>query len=315
MHNFRHGCAAFVACSYVLSVLCPAFAQAPSASRRIAALDLIPVGVSDPEARGTTEVLRRAVGRNPRYRLAPAPLRLRPMLLALGCAKLDLACLARIGKQLDVDQILFGELSRARGVDRLTLQLFDVVAQKVSRTEQRDITEAPGSEAYVSALDDTTYLALGDTLQLQLESNVEGAIVLVNGQPVGTTPWSGGEGLRPGNNEIVVRQRDHEDFRSTVVVRPGKAVTLRAELKKKGGAPVLVEPVVSQPPDVASAGTATPDGGAPVAKKDDVGSEPIYKKWWFWTIIGAVVVGGTVGAVAATRGGGNERPPAVGVEF
>jgi hypothetical protein len=280
--------------------------EAQPASKRIAALDLIPIGVADGIARATTELIRRAVGKNPRYRLAPAPLRLRPMLLALGCARLDAPCLGKIGKQLEVERILFGELARQPKVgDRVTLRVFDVASAKVIHSEVREIGDPPGSEPYVTALEDTTHLALGDTLQLQVDSNVEGAIILANGQPVGTTPFAVTEGLRAGRNTIIVRRPGYEDFRVDVVVRPGRAQTLRAELKTKGGAPPLVGPV--KPPVKPPA-----DGSEKPPKVAD--DRPLYKKWWFWTIVGAVVVGSTAAGIAANSGG-SPRAPSLGVEF
>ena len=303
-------------------------AHGQAASKRIAALDLIPIGVSDVESRQTTELLRRAVGRNPRYRLAPAPLRLRPMLLALGCAKLDATCLAKIGKQLDVDVILYGELVRQAGVDRLTVQLFDVAGGKVLRTETRDIADPPAGPAYMLALEDTTQLALGDSLALTVEANVEGAIILVNGQPVGTTPFAVTEGLRAGANEVIVRRPGFEAFKVRVIVRPGRAQTIRAELKKVAAGPVLVTGpdtnktgADGKPGEAGKLGT---DGkplekdklaGGPTQKDDAVGAEPFYKKWWFWTVVGVVVVGGASAGIAAAASGGSSKAPSVGVEF
>jgi hypothetical protein len=288
--SFR-SCAAALS---LLQVVVPfRLAYAQPKTPRIAALELSGSGLPREAVLAATLAVRRALGRNPRFLLAPGPaIPLRSMLLALGCAALDPPCLAKIGKQLEVDQIAFGSVEKSVAVYRIQLHLYDVAAGKELRVQDREVAEAEGSQALESALEDMTALLVGETLELTVESDSEGAVILVNGQPVGTTPTTVTEGLRAGTNDIVVRQRGREDFVAKVVLRPGKPQKIRATLR----------------PAVAAGGLATPPG----AQKDE--ERPFYKKWWFWTIVGAAVVGGTATALVLRNRGG-ERPPNVGVEF
>jgi hypothetical protein len=272
-----------------------ALAQQPAT--KLAALDLEARGLPEALGRMATGAVRRATERIPRYRLAPAPaLRLRAMLLALGCSKLDLACLRKIGRQLEVDQIVHGEIGRTATGYLLRLALFEVATGATARTAEREVASSEGTDAFAAAVEDATATVLGEVPQLVVDSNVEGAVVLVNGQPVGMAPITVTEGLKVGTNEVIVRQSGHEEFVAKVVVRPGKPQQLRATLKPLIEAkPALVE---RKPP---------PPPAAPAAVE-----RPFYTKWWFWTIVGVAVTGGVTAAVLATRG---QSSPTVGVEF
>jgi hypothetical protein len=267
---------------------------------RVAALDLVVRGLPAETGQSASDAVRRALSRSARVQLVPRPaLKLRAMLLALGCARLDEACLSKIGKQLEVSMVVSGELEKTPLGLGLRLQRFDVATGRVARREERDLAGADAAAGLADAAEDLAALLAGETLQLHVESQVEGAVVLVNGQPIGTTPITVTEGLRAGTNEVLVRLRGHEDFTTKVVVRPGKPARLQATLK-----PALA---TSLPLD----GDKKPPHAPPPPGPSE--EAPFYKKWWFWTIVGAAVAGGTTAAVVLRRGG--ERAPTVGVEF
>jgi hypothetical protein len=274
-----------------LTLALPAWAQAPTPP--VAVLDLVPRGVAAALGRKATAVARRAVGRNPRYRLAPPPaLRLRAMLLALGCAALDLSCLAKIARHLEVARIAFGEIGRTATGYLVRIQVYDTARGAVIRTEERSVPQGEGTAGIEQAVEDSIALALGERLELVVDSNVEGAIVLVNGQPIGTAPITVTEGLRVGTNEVLVRMRGYEDRVLKVSLRPGRPLRVRADLT------LLKAVAVALPP-------REPEKKVAVAA-------PFYKRWWFWTLVGVVVSGATTAAILGTRGEGS---PSVGVEF
>jgi hypothetical protein len=283
---------AFALAPLVLALAPPALAQSPTP--RVAVLDLVPRGVPVALGRQATDVARRAVGRNPRYRLAPPPaLRLRAMLLALGCAALDAACLAKIARQLEVARVAFGEIGRTATGYLVRVQVYDSARGAVIRTEERSVPEGEGAAGIEQAVEDSIALGLGERLELAVDTNVEGAIVLVNGQPIGTAPITVTEGLRVGTNEVLVRMRGYEDRVLKVSLRPGRPLRVRADLTPLKAVAVAVPP---REPEKEVAAVAA----------------PFYKRWWFWTLVGVVVSGATTAAILGTRGEGS---PAVGVEF
>jgi hypothetical protein len=285
---------ASMAVSLVLEALCGS-AVAQKAARKLVALDLEARDLPESLGRMATGAVRRAAQRIPRYRLAPPPaLRLRAMLLALGCARLDRACLTKIGQQLEVDEIVHGEIGRTATGFLLRLSLFEVATGATARTAEREVAASEGTEAFAAAVEDATATVLGEVPQLVVDSNVEGAVVLVNGQPVGVTPITVTEGLKVGTNEVLVRHSGHEDFVAKVVVRPGRPQALRATLRPKARPPLLERKLPLSP-------------SAPATVE-----RPFYKRWWFWTLVGVAVTGAVTAALLASRG---QSSPSVGVEF
>lgn len=294
-----------VAVAAAVSAALPARrALAQAAPVRLAALELVARGLPGALGRMATGAVRRAAAAIPRYRLGPPPaLRLRQMLLALGCRALDAACLKKIGRHLEVDQILHGEIGRTATGYLLRVHLFDLGRGADLRSAEREVRAADGTPAFAAATMDATAEVLGEVLQLSVDSNVEGAIVLVNGQPVGPTPMAITEGLRAGTNEVIVRMSGYKDFVARVSLRRGKPMRLRA---------VLVPLAPPKPPVVAKRPPLPSRPPEPPRKKLEK-ERPFYARWWFWTIVGVVVGGGaTAGAVLGTRGAAS---PTVGVEF
>ena len=96
---------------------------------------------------------------------------------------------------------------------------------------------------------------------LRISSNEPSAVVTLDGLDLGTAPL---EVRRPpGEHRLEVQKSGFATYTSSVTVRPGETVSLRAEL----------EPA----------------------------SEPITKRWWFWTAAGVVVAGVAAGTYYATR--------------
>jgi hypothetical protein len=173
----------------------------------------------------------------------------------------------------------------------LRVQLFDAASNAILKTQEREIG---ASEDFDAAAGDAAALAVGGALQLTVECSVEGAVVLVNGNPVGTTPLTTSEALRAGTNEVVIRAAGHKDFVAKVSLRPGKPFKLAARM----------EPLpVARKPDLVE---------KPAAPVKPPAVTPFYGRWWFWAIVGAAVAGGATAAYLGTR---SESPTRVGVEF
>jgi hypothetical protein len=96
---------------------------------------------------------------------------------------------------------------------------------------------------------------------LRIESNRADAVVNVDSLDVGVVPVT----LRrpAGQYEVLVRKPGFVDYQTSVVVKPGEHIELRADLPK-------VE-------------------------------APITHRWWFWTAAGAVVAGAALTTYALTR--------------
>ncbi|HAN30388.1 MAG TPA: hypothetical protein DCQ06_02210 [Myxococcales bacterium] len=103
---------------------------------------------------------------------------------------------------------------------------------------------------------------------LQVICNVRRAQVLLDGKPIGRTPFDGD--IPAGKHKLEV-------------VAPGKQPQSRL-VDLRAGNLMKVAFVLKAPPP-------------PVVKKDN----SVFGRWWFWTAVGAAVIGGATAAALASR--------------
>jgi len=96
---------------------------------------------------------------------------------------------------------------------------------------------------------------------LRVASNVPEAVVILDGEALGTVPF--GAEITPGRHELEVQSEDYVTHHAILDVASGDTARVRANLSE-----------------------------APV---------PIYGRWWFWTGIAVVVAGAVVATWALTR--------------
>lgn len=106
---------------------------------------------------------------------------------------------------------------------------------------------------------------------LIIDTALEGAIVSVDGEVLGKTPFEGE--LEPGQRSIMVTRKEHKDYVQLMNIEVGQEYYLDVALERLDGE--IIGPI------------------GPVVKT------PWYKTWWFWTATGVVLVGAaTITAVA-----------------
>lgn len=103
---------------------------------------------------------------------------------------------------------------------------------------------------------------------LKLTSNIRRAQVLLDGKPIGRTPFDGD--IPPGKHKLEIVAPGKTPESRLIDVRAGKVVTMAVTLKDVPG---------------------------PITKKDT----SVFGKWWFWTAVGAAVVGGATAAALSSR--------------
>ena len=103
---------------------------------------------------------------------------------------------------------------------------------------------------------------------LKVMCNIRRAQVLLDGRPIGRTPFDGD--VPAGKHKLEI-------------VAPGKQPETRL-IDLRAGNVMRVAFVLKDPP-------------APVMKKDD----SVFGRWWFWTAVGAAVIGGATAAALASR--------------
>jgi hypothetical protein len=117
--------------------------------------------------------------------------------------------------------------------------------------------------------------------ELQIQVNVTGAELSLDGRPLGVAPLLDSVWVTPGAHEIAARKDGFLPAKQAVDARAGGA-----------------EQVAITLPPLAKLAAVSPD---PIPTR---AVPPIYKRTWFWVAVCGAVVAGTVAAVAWTAGGG-----------
>lgn len=117
--------------------------------------------------------------------------------------------------------------------------------------------------------------------ELQIQVDVAGAELSLDGRPLGVAPLPDSVWVTPGAHEIAARKHGFLPAKKAIDARAGGAQQVAITLP-----PLVKLTNVSSEP--------IPTRAVP----------PIYKRTWFWVAVGAAVVAGTVAAVAWTAGGG-----------
>ncbi|HXI57534.1 MAG TPA: PEGA domain-containing protein, partial [Polyangia bacterium] len=147
--------------------------------------------------------------------------------------------------------------------------------------------------------------------QVQITSDVPGALVLIDGVEEGRTPLSRPAVVNPGPHQVVVQSPSGVGPPWTRAVRgeAGAKLELQATLQ----APIT-PPVLAPPPPLTRTPEPVVTESTPLLTNNTSGepptepSRPVYKRAWFWGVVAGVVVAGAVGAVLATRSGSTTYP-------
>jgi tetratricopeptide (TPR) repeat protein len=130
------------------------------------------------------------------------------------------------------------------------------------RPAEESLTVEPGQELAVTLVP----APLQTTAAVSLSANVSNATASLDGQPLGTLPFSGE--FEAGTHQVEVTAEGYEAVRFAVTLEAGQPFTRAVEL-------------------------------FPVPEAE----EAWYEKWWVWTIAGVVVAGATTGIVLGATGG------------
>ncbi|NMC72568.1 MAG: PEGA domain-containing protein [Myxococcales bacterium] len=130
------------------------------------------------------------------------------------------------------------------------------------RPAEETVTVEPGQEVAVTLVP----APLQTTATVNLSANVSNATATLDGQPLGTLPFTGE--FEAGVHQLEVTADGYESVRLAITLEAGQPFTRAVEL-------------------------------FPIPEEE----EAWYEKWWVWTIAGVVVAGATTGIVLGATGG------------
>jgi len=190
----------------------------------------------------------------------------------------DPSCLARIGGDLDCDEVLMVGVSQLGDVI-LAVQRIDVSRGKVLSRLADSIRPGRGRlstdklAGYLRRLlPPEQFNRFG---QVKVITDRTGDQVFVDSKLQGTTPLLPLRVGAPGRIELRVTRPGHQDFVARLDVVPDASVEVNATLGRIAG------------------------------------ETRWYQRWWVWAIVGGVVVAGTAAAVAAAMSDAPDQVPAV----
>jgi hypothetical protein len=181
----------------------------------------------------------------------------------------DPACTARLGGQLDVDEVLLVAMSQL-GDLVLTVQRIDVVAGRVTGAPVSAVLPPQGAidgeqvDGWLKELyPPTVFKRYG---YISIVASVEGAAVRIDNEVMGETPIEGRfKVAAPRTHNVRLTRKGRIGFAASIDVLPDATVEVRADLPEDKAAP------------------------------------PWYKRWYPWVIVGAVVAGAAIGIAIAEQ--------------
>jgi hypothetical protein len=195
----------------------------------------------------------------------------------------DVACLARVGKLLNVEQIISGNVGGLGESYVVNLKLVEVGEARELRRIQEPISGNP--DELIDAVRVAAYgLVAPERLRgaLSVLADQPGATVYLQGKAVGTTPLPTLRGLKVGSYALRLTKPGYTDVVETVRVRFQKTAQVAVQLqapRRAAGTPKKVERPL-----------------------------PWYTRWWVWAAVGVVAAGVGAGlgyALAGTNTGIN----------
>jgi hypothetical protein len=235
---------------------------------------------------GLTSTLRAQLARLRTYSLTRGR-SLAEIKLVFGCADLEPACMARAGKTLRADLVLWGDLSpRDEGGYRWTVTLLDVAQVKVKRTVAIKLGANTDRTKAIELLIATLFPPNPGTIAIT--SAAVGAEIFLGGKPVGRVAEGGTtlRGIKPGIYTLDLKLAGHLDWSKTLTVKAGETLEVAISMTA-----VPAFPPVKKPPPVKKLPLETPP---PVPEKST-------RTGWraaFWTSV-ILTVGAAVGAAVS----------------
>lgn len=212
-------------------------AQPAWARTRIAVLGLEGKGVPTDVVHRFSRAIIQPVARAPGYRLVPG-MALDEVKLVFGCVRERPRCMARVGKNLQVANLLWGSVRGSSKRYTVTLKLLEVSSQRVTAVKRAKFAGLDALNPVAGASRLVRTLLGGSVGALQIISAANPADVLVDGHLVGRT--ENGRlvvrDLAPGPHALAVHYEGHT-WRRQVSVTAGSTTDVHVELSATSAVP------------------------------------------------------------------------------
>ena len=221
----------------VCALLITATPQIASAqgARAMAALNIEGEGLDVNTVETLSSVVRNEAQQIADYQVVnSSPINLSEVVLVLGCDVSSIACLEEASRQLDARILIYGSVRQEGANYRLKLEVFDADRRQVTHTMQKVIAKSDDL-VVVSRQEIGRFFRQLRQEQLAatliITSNVRGATVALNGEPIGITPLERA-GLAPGTYTIQVSMDGFTSWNAEIELGERAQMRMRAPLQK-----------------------------------------------------------------------------------
>lgn len=222
--------------------------------------------------------------------------------LVFSCADEAASCIAQAGKSLDAQKLIYGSVKKVGDDFAIWLKLFDVRKEKVetwlTETLARKETDVPGIKAATAHWFAKLTGRPMNVGAVQITANVYGAVVSLDGVPVGATgelPLTISD-LATGKHDLVVEKTGHLPTKEQFTVAAGQTVPFNLTLRPAPIAAVAPRPA---PPSTADLTQRNSERGDNQNRDTDTGSGRSGYRNGFWVTLAA----GLISAGAAVKFG------------
>ncbi|MCP4503645.1 MAG: PEGA domain-containing protein [Deltaproteobacteria bacterium] len=177
------------------------------------------------------------------------------------CQQNDVSCFIELGQKLDVQQLLFANLSGEGDQIKISIVAYDISARVVEGKIESilppglDAAKKRARNLVVELLDPGS--AVGSLLIRTLQP---GAEVFIDGVAYGKTPLAGPiHRITEGRHLVRLRLLEHQEYEAFVQVHRGTELSLEIQLQKKTDKTAKVPPGTLTPPKKHQTTTDVPD--------------------------------------------------------
>jgi hypothetical protein len=223
--------------------------------------------------------------------------------LVFGCADEAANCMAQAGKSLDAEKLIYGSVKRLGEDYAIWLKMLDVRRAKIDFWLTETLPKRNADVAGIRAASARWLAKLTgrpvDAGTIQVTSNVNGAVVSMDGVPLGATgeqPLTIAD-VAPGRHDLVASKAGYSAGKQQFIVGAGQTVPVNLTLSQPPAAPAAaLADGLPRPPAPAAEMVQRAPGPAADAQS---GSEQNGYRTGFWVTL----AGGLVSAGAAVKFG------------
>ena len=197
---------------------------------RIAVLGLDNEDLSASTVEDLNSIIRHRVRGQDTYEVRPGK-SLEEVKLVFGCIQGKASCMARVGRTLLVDKLLWGNVRKHKSAFGVTLKLFDVRTERVERFVSEYVSQKASLSKAIDVM--TARLLAREPGQVRVIVKQQDVQVRLGGDErtsIGQGPVIF-QGIEPGNHRLQVTKRGYATWSRTVAVRPNQTLSIRVRLK------------------------------------------------------------------------------------